>query len=153
MGGYWGVIGLPGCTMDNVIESDGMYIFPTFVSISNDGSLMLVNQQRITFVLLEKSNHVIYHHVRCLPSVTSLPCRSPAIEGSPQRKTSTVESAYGHQGIRIRLLLPEPTTVPYRTRRASRIAHSPRHRPAWADRGKNGVRLGEQRGALLPPLH
>lgn len=22
-GGYWGVIGVPGCTMDNVIEGDG----------------------------------------------------------------------------------------------------------------------------------
>lgn len=26
--------------------------------------------------------------------------------------------------------------MPYRTRRASRIAHSPRQRPLWADTGK-----------------
>lgn len=100
-----------------------MYIFPPLVFISSTVIILYATQKSITFVLeKQKSNHVTTHHVRSLPSVTSLPCRSPAIEGSPQRKTSTVESAYSHQGIRIRLLLPEPYyRAKYRTR--TRIAH------------------------------
>lgn len=125
VGGMGELLVCRGCTMDNVIKGDSMYIYfcliPALVFVNTDGTLC--HAENITLALWHVQPRDNYH-VRCLPSVTSLPCRSPAIEGSPQRKTSTVDSAYGHQGIRIRLLWPEHyyCAIPHQNaHRASRI--------------------------------
>lgn len=127
----WAILGellvCPGAQWIDVIKGDGMYIFPPFSIHSLTVIILYVTEKSITFVLEAKvdprdnPSRALF----AISDFSSLPFTSDRRE--PTTQNITVESAYGHQGIRIRLLLPKLyyCAIPHQNR-ASRIAHSPR---------------------------